>query len=214
VFDLEEVGAEYLAETLQVDQAKAQELVEVGSAKAKEVAERQQREKEEAERKKQEAEAAGEEVSLDDILGGGARSASSADSGARALEGGAVPSDAGGDILSAGTGESVRSGSESAEPAETGGYANTAAEAGGGEDIVDMLEAQRAEQTVASDAEQRDPDAPEAGASGSDPEEVSEVKAEQAGSSVEALADETTVYEEVAESTAPPAGEEANKEQP
>jgi N utilization substance protein A len=147
VFDLEEVGAEYLAETLQVEQAKAQELVEIGSAKAKEVSEQQQREREEAERKKQEAEAAGEEVSLDDILGGGGgitRSASSADPDARTLPGGAVPSDES-DSLGLGPAEG-----ETAQPA---GYRGESAPASDSGDIVDMLETQNAEQSEAGTTE-------------------------------------------------------------
>jgi len=192
VFDLEEVGAEYLAETLRVEQAKAQELVEVGAAKAKEVSEQQQREKEEAERKKQEAADAGEEASLDDILGGGggiARSASSADPEARALEGGATPSDEAG-LTEAGVGD--------AESVRSGGYRSTTAPTSDAGDIVDMLEAQQADSSSESDTEQLAAEKPEGGVGGSDPEERDDAEAQQSGASIEALADETTTDEEVA----------------
>ncbi len=58
VFDVEEVGPEYLVEVLECDIASAERMVAVASERAKEVAEEQQREKEEAERRKAEAEAA------------------------------------------------------------------------------------------------------------------------------------------------------------
>jgi len=54
VFDIEEVGPEYLAETLDTDQETARKVVETASEKAKLVAEQQQKEKEEAERRKAE----------------------------------------------------------------------------------------------------------------------------------------------------------------
>ncbi len=52
VFDIEEVGPDVLASELGIDHALAQKAVEVAAARAKDVAEEQQREKEEAERKK------------------------------------------------------------------------------------------------------------------------------------------------------------------
>ena len=59
VFDVEEVGAEVLATELGLDESIAGAVVEAASARAKIVAEQQQREKEEAEaRRRQEAEAA------------------------------------------------------------------------------------------------------------------------------------------------------------
>ena len=57
VFDCEEVGAEYLMETLGIDQPLAASLIETASVKAKEVTEQQQREKEEAEKRKNAEEA-------------------------------------------------------------------------------------------------------------------------------------------------------------
>jgi len=54
VFDIEEVGPEYLAETLDTDAETAKKVVELASEKGKVVAEQQQKEKEEAERRKAE----------------------------------------------------------------------------------------------------------------------------------------------------------------
>ena len=58
VFDIEEVGAEVLKEHLEIDDAKAQHIAEIISAKAKVVAEQQQKDKEEAERRKKDEEEA------------------------------------------------------------------------------------------------------------------------------------------------------------
>ena len=57
VFDLEEVGAPYLEETLGMDEEMAERMVETASIRAKEVAEEQAKEKEEAERNRQAEEA-------------------------------------------------------------------------------------------------------------------------------------------------------------
>ncbi len=57
VFDVEEVGAPYLEETLGLDEDLAEAMVAAASDRAKEVAEEQAREKEEAERLRQEQEA-------------------------------------------------------------------------------------------------------------------------------------------------------------
>ena len=54
VFDVEEVGAEFLVESLEIAPEQSQGMVELAVVRAKEVAEEQQREKEEAERRKQE----------------------------------------------------------------------------------------------------------------------------------------------------------------
>ncbi|MEM6459498.1 MAG: transcription termination factor NusA [Planctomycetota bacterium] len=87
VFDVEEVGPEYLAETLGVDEAKALEVIGVCSEKGKVVAEQQAQEKAEAEARKkaeqkaQEAAAAGAlgggGGAIDDLLGGAAADAPS-----------------------------------------------------------------------------------------------------------------------------------------
>ncbi|MBI1336925.1 MAG: transcription termination factor NusA [Phycisphaera sp.] len=58
VFDVEEVGADFLEESLELDKDLALKMVQVSGERAKVVAEEQQREKEEAERRKREAEAA------------------------------------------------------------------------------------------------------------------------------------------------------------
>ncbi|MCL4211811.1 MAG: transcription termination factor NusA, partial [Phycisphaerales bacterium] len=62
VFDIEEIGASVLSQELGLDPALADRIVEVCTAKAKEVAEQQQREKEEAARRKAEEEAAGASI--------------------------------------------------------------------------------------------------------------------------------------------------------
>jgi N utilization substance protein A len=53
VFDVEDVGKDYLAEQLQMDPAVAEAMVKTASERAKVVAEEQKKEKEEAERRKQ-----------------------------------------------------------------------------------------------------------------------------------------------------------------
>lgn len=84
VFDIEEIGASVLSQELELDPALADRIVEVCTARAKEVAEQQQRDKEEAARRKAEEEAAGAsilageaapdaeaEAAADSILAGG-----------------------------------------------------------------------------------------------------------------------------------------------
>ncbi len=59
VFDVEEIGPEYLVETLECSPEQAEKIAEIASVRAQQVAEEQQREKEEAEqRRKEEAAAA------------------------------------------------------------------------------------------------------------------------------------------------------------
>lgn len=77
VFDIEEVGVEYLVESLECTEEQAQKITEVSAERAKEVAAQQAREKEEAEQRKKEEEEAlaampGEQQAaavLGDILG-------------------------------------------------------------------------------------------------------------------------------------------------
>ena len=57
VFDVEEVGAEYLAESLECTVEQGEQMVQLSAERAKEVAEEQQREKEEAAIRKQQEEA-------------------------------------------------------------------------------------------------------------------------------------------------------------
>jgi transcription termination/antitermination protein NusA len=59
VFDIEEVGVDYVAESLEISKELAQKCVEISGIKAKVVAEEQAREKEENERRKRTAEKAG-----------------------------------------------------------------------------------------------------------------------------------------------------------
>jgi N utilization substance protein A len=74
VFDIEEVGVDYMTETLECEAEDAQQLVKLASERAKVVAEQQQKEKAEAERRKAEELAAGG-GSIMDVLGGGAAAA-------------------------------------------------------------------------------------------------------------------------------------------
>ncbi len=69
VFDVEEIGAEVLAEELEIEAEAAEQIVSVAAVKAKEVAETQQREKEEAERRRAEEHAAAAAI-LSGAVGG------------------------------------------------------------------------------------------------------------------------------------------------
>ncbi len=77
VFDIEEVGSDYLVESLECTQEQVEEMIKIAAERAKQVAADQAREKEEAERRKKEEEAAlaampGEQQAaavLGDILG-------------------------------------------------------------------------------------------------------------------------------------------------
>ena len=75
VFDVEEVGADYIVETLGVAQEQAERIVAVCGEKGKEVAEQQQKEKEAAEKAKAEAaklqDAGGGDAQVSAILGEG-----------------------------------------------------------------------------------------------------------------------------------------------
>jgi len=125
VFDVEEVGAEYLAESIECDLAVAQELVRVAAERGKVVAEEQAREKVEAERRK------AEEAAV--AMPGDAQAAAVLDN--------------------LGLGSSPRpakaTASADGEPAASGA---AAADSGGG-DIVDMLESQRSTPAPGSTAE-------------------------------------------------------------
>ena len=57
VFDVEEVGGEYLAESLECSSEQSEQIVQLAVERGKQVAEEQQREKEEAEKRRQEEEA-------------------------------------------------------------------------------------------------------------------------------------------------------------
>ena len=64
VFDVEEVGTEYLVESIEVTQEQAEKMVMFAADKARVVAEEQAKEKEEAERRRREAIASGVEVGV------------------------------------------------------------------------------------------------------------------------------------------------------
>jgi N utilization substance protein A len=89
VFDIDEVGIDYLMETLGIDRELGQKVIDTASERAKVVAEQQQRDKEEAERRRREGEAQlaelpGEQQAaavLGDILGGERKSPTSGGSG-------------------------------------------------------------------------------------------------------------------------------------
>ena len=71
VFDVEEVGAEYMEETLGLPAEQIAQLLEVVSSQAKVVQEQQAKEKEEQEKQKREAQELAAQ-GIDDLLGGGA----------------------------------------------------------------------------------------------------------------------------------------------
>ncbi|MEQ9461562.1 MAG: transcription termination factor NusA [Phycisphaeraceae bacterium] len=71
VFDVEEVGATYLVETLDVEEGIAEAMVAACTERAKTVAEEQEREKQEAERQQRQQYVA-TPSGIDDLLGGGA----------------------------------------------------------------------------------------------------------------------------------------------
>ncbi len=128
VFDIDEVGVDYLVETLGIDREVGEKIVATASERAKEVAEQQQREKEEAERRRQAAEAGlaetpGEQQAaavLGEILGGGAVGAG----------GGSSDADAGGivDMLESRQAEAAQDAgaTEEAAAAEDGAEASEA----------------------------------------------------------------------------------------
>lgn len=96
VFDIEEVGVEYLVDSIECKENDAKDLAALASARAKVVAEQQQRDKEEAEKRKAaqaEVAAANEGLIIGDILGGGA----GASDAAADVEGEADGDDAAGD---------------------------------------------------------------------------------------------------------------------
>ena len=121
VFDVEEVGAAYLAETLEVDEAFSQKIVQHAGERAKEVAEQQQKEKAEAEQRRAAGEAMPGEQQAAAILGSG-----EGPTGAASTEAAAASEEA--------------AGAESESSADTGAAAGD--ETG---DIVSMLEQRQSE---------------------------------------------------------------------
>jgi len=78
VFDVEEVGAEYIMETLELTEEQVAQLLEVVSSQAKIVQEQQSRDKEEQEKQKRQAQELAAQ-GIDDLLGGGALAKSGPD---------------------------------------------------------------------------------------------------------------------------------------
>ena len=112
VFDVEEVGVDYVAESLEVSKELAQKCVEICGIKAKVVAEEQAREKEEAERRKRMAEKAGIGATAAD-----AQAAAVLGEGPVPITEGA-PSGGGDDIVSLLEGRQSAPSSETQAPAE------------------------------------------------------------------------------------------------
>lgn len=75
VFDVEEIGADVLVEELEIEQALAEGIVETASAKAKVVAEQQERERAEAEERKRAEEEAARRLLAGDLEGEGSEDA-------------------------------------------------------------------------------------------------------------------------------------------
>ncbi|MFW6076927.1 MAG: transcription termination factor NusA [Hyphomicrobiales bacterium] len=174
VFDVEEVGVDYLAETLEVDAETAQHIINVAAEKAKVVAEEQQREKAEAEKRRAEEAAQPGEQQAAAILGGG---------GPSGAQGGGGEGEQEGDIVS--MLEQRQSEGEGDQPRDEA-VAEQAAESG-------ETTAETA-QTPDVEAEQPTPDPWEPGQaqpSGSDPNAVEMTEAEQEGSPAQSLADQT-----------------------
>ena len=155
VFDVEEVGLDYLTETLQVDQATAQRLMDTAAEKAREVSEQQQKEKEAAEQRRAEAEPQPGEQQAASILGGGEQAAPSTPSpeGVAPAGGGAPGGDEeGGDIVS--MLEQRRADRNSADSAET-------AQADGGEQTADDSAENSADAGDSSESESAPADQPQ-----------------------------------------------------
>ncbi|MFP4145620.1 MAG: transcription termination factor NusA [Phycisphaeraceae bacterium] len=201
VFDVEEVGPEYLMETLEIDDEKAREIITVAGDRAKEVAEEQQREKEEAERRKREEEAA--------------RAAMPGEQQAAAILGEEMPSQPAGGYSNEGEGgggsivemlEQQQRSTPSEEPGEgeTGTEPISEEPTEGVPEEGEMREEALAHDPGQTDAERarqqdelqpaapEDPWEPEGGEpSGSDANEVEMTEAAQEGSPAQAMADAT-----------------------
>ncbi|WP_428389642.1 transcription termination factor NusA [Mucisphaera sp.] len=140
VFDIEEVGAPYMAETLGVDEEMAEKVVAIVAERAKEVAEEQAKEKEEADRKKAAefaASSAAGAAGIDDLLGGGAIEQAA----------NAQPEDIGTDIVEL-LEQQQAGGGEASSPAGGGGDA--------GDDVISQALADVAAEAAQDDAEKKD----------------------------------------------------------
>jgi N utilization substance protein A len=204
VFDVEEVGVEYLAEQLEVDTDLAQAMVKVASEKGKIVAVEQAKEKEASEKKRkarQEAIAAG--LDPDAIDGGGDGASPEADAQAAAILGGGMPPVASPSAQNVeGTGEALDDATDAAEDASATGTdeQDQAQTADDSASVVDVLQA-RQEGVPVTDVPAADGadvpeqpidlDDPQAGVTGTDADRVEMTEAIQQGGAAEMLADAT-----------------------
>jgi N utilization substance protein A len=198
VFDVEEVGADYIAETLGMDKAVADTLVTAASERAKVVAEEQQREKEETERRKREHAAQ--------------LSATPGDAQAAAILGEAPPPVAGDADVAAGTASGgggsgdivgmLEARQQAGIDPVSGRPPEGQPEEGEPRDMAIARDPAAKLQAVgeASTADEDAPEnasgyRPEADPTGSHPDEVSVVQGKQKGLHVDALADMTSPLE-------------------
>jgi len=114
VFDVEEVGPEYLIDQIGIEEPIAEKMVEVAAEKAKVVAEEQQkaREAKEAAKAQEQQLLASDSGALDDILGGGAL----AEAGADSDEGGKGETSEGGGDTGEAAADAILGGSAPAPP--------------------------------------------------------------------------------------------------
>ena len=205
VFDVEEVGAEYLAETLGLEDEKVKEVMAAVAERAKVEAARQAEEKEQRERQKQmeqqvlaaqpgDAQAA---HVLGEILPGVPMdAASTAEAGASFADSDHstthVAEDAARERLST-SGELL----DDQQAGATGGHEQAVgSDAGGKGSLVEMLEQRNAElgstaRAVESEAPVPDPEDPATSPSGGGPNEVEMTESIQQGGTAEFLADRT-----------------------
>ena len=169
VFDVEEVGAEYLTGVLELPAEQITQLLEVISAQAKIVQEQQQRDKEEAARLKQEQTVLASH-GIDDLLGGGA------------VEPAAESTDSTDSTDSADSTESTES-SEPSEPVESDEDTPARDYGEAGEDLVPV------EQVLQAEADSGSPADPGVQAEQSDDEDGSEFVAEHTDSDAGVVGD-------------------------
>ncbi|HEX7010399.1 MAG TPA: transcription termination factor NusA [Phycisphaeraceae bacterium] len=178
VFDVEEVGAAYLKESLGVEEDVAQRVVAVAAEKAKQVAEQQQREKEEAERRKREeaaqlAATPGEQQAAA-ILGQGPEEGSIVDM--------LQQRQAGGEEVGEEATEETAAAHDSPDPDEIRDQSVA-------EDQQEMES--EAAQEAAAESTPSDLESPDVEPSGVDEQDVSVIRAKQEGGAGDSLADIT-----------------------
>ncbi len=199
VFDVEEVGAAYLVESIGVDEATAEKMVATAAEKAREVAEQQQKEKEEAEARKRAEAALPGDAQAAAILGEEPAPAAGGDEGGGGEGGGGIV-----DMLQ-----------QRREAADVEPSATEASDTGEASQRDEALagEAQRSDAAVQGDVEAEGP-------TGSDAAEANVTRQAQQGEAGEALADETPPEagtlgppEEAQEKRQAAASDEAEQEQ-